>query len=38
MKQTSVRNNFSLADPSLGQREELNDLLMFLPGTASDNG
>lgn len=37
VKQTSVRNHFSLVDPSLGQREELNDLSMFLPGTTSDN-
>lgn len=36
--QTSVRNNFSLVDPSLGHREGLNDLLIFLPGTASDYG
>lgn len=38
VRQTSVRNNFSLIDPSLGHREGLNDLLMFLPGTVSDYG
>lgn len=38
VRQTSVRNNFSLVDPSLGHREGLNDLLIFLPGTESDYG
>jgi len=38
VRRTPVTNNFSLVDPSLGHREGLNDLLMFLPGTASDYG
>lgn len=38
VRQTSVGNNFSLVDPSFGHRKGLNDLLMFLPGTASDYG
>lgn len=35
VRQTSVMNNFM---PLLGHREALDDLLMFLPGIASDYG
>lgn len=38
VRKTSVRNNFSLVDPSFGHREGLNDLSMFFPGTVSYYG